>query len=172
MKHFILIAMLLTAGCSSSAVIEEKTTPIYHVYLDDSYSQEHKRMIEDAMSEWSLATNQKVQFNFEYAVLSDETVNLNQFAVIYIYNDFTPASGELGWTIWDNGINTAEIVIPDNIANTYFHTVALHELGHSLHLGHETDSNITSVMHPDVNDCNTSLTTDDVEKFNTIWNVK
>lgn len=78
-----------------------------------------------------------------------------------------PGPGYLGWTVWNNRVDGAYIRMEPDLSDALSRKVALHEIGHALHLMHYQGDDLSIMSIHD--DGGEEITCIDLLQFCQLW---
>ena len=145
------------------------------LYLDREFTDWEVDAITEAADDWSIATNNKVQFNIVKLPAQIETSNA--IVVLKVTEDFPKVvlidkvnqGSTLG--LYDSNEFVPYIyLVTDRLNETIYKPVIEHELGHSLGLDHITGENgIGTLMYPSIEEGSYDITDTDLIYFCKIY---
>jgi hypothetical protein len=145
---------LFLAGCAPSA-------PTYHVYIDSEFTAYQRIVIQESLKDWTDKSNGLVTFHPDMVESWGTKVTSHTIKSCY--------AGAAGCTVRDMNERLADssrIYLPmDREFGEYFPSVVRHEIGHSLGLAHEPDSDL---MMAKILDPRSRVTCKDVNRLDVL----
>lgn len=154
--------MCTTNNIDAGADTNSDKGTLYKVYADNSLSEEKQLNLSLAFSKWSIKTEGTVRFDISFVESNFLQSDPNITNTIYVFNK-NPNS--LGWAAWGTG---AVIAFKQDLDIKLFYAVALHEIGHALHLVHYDGPN-KSIMDPYLEN-GFDISCQDIRDFCVLWN--
>lgn len=191
---YLLLLVLIIIFGSYKYGVEKPEYPEYvykTLYIDKEFDQEEVGYIMAAATEWSKATENRVNYNI--VVMSSNTkINIDNALIInkvtstyadviildYFFNLNMPKESvikikALGY-YYESKILPSIILVADRLDDFNYKAVVMHELGHSLGLEHDNseEAMYNSIMYPSAEGQSTDITVIDFIAYCKIHNCK
>jgi len=145
------------------------TYPTYSVYIESRFTAQQRTIIQESMNDWTTKSNSLVTFNSTIVQTCGTKVTPHTIKIIVSTQaavDEACYPGVAGCTVMDSDeklLDSSRIYLAmDRDYALYFPSVVRHEIGHSLGLGHESDS---PLMMTKIRDPRSRVTCKDVNRL-------
>lgn len=181
-KLLVLVSVLLLVlvSCGGAAPSNVERVPPAEIYFtilaDQNLSIDNKEAILLAIDEWHTQTNFDFQYTLEFTDMTEQPEDTHVDHVIKVYVQ-PPGPGLVGWTEWQVGNWSANILILPTLDPDNFRKVMLHELGHAFNLRFLNNDihyhgPYQSVMYPSIERSSEHLSCPELEAFCSAYNCR
>ena len=183
--QFVLLIILLRAcSCTSYSVMDPTTAPharraVYNLYISSDFDENEVNIIQSSALEWQEKSNNIVMYNiyYNFDIAKESSIENKRQSVVFIkvskYDERVTSYEKklkgrlLGYCDSSTPTPTILIVYDRLLGREYTQAVVMHEIGHSLSLGHNEEEN--TLMYPSQDKSAKHITDKDLQEFCKVW---